>query len=132
MTFHGHDDMYALGSQRAPAFEMAAERRVTFAIVMDQTPGIADRLARVLAWRGYRFDRVVVQEGRHGAREGLQITLTADDAAADALKALIERYAPVHALRTLYTAPVMRAKPGPAAQIRSAVAAASAAVDAVC
>ena len=121
MKHHGPKSMRAFATETAPAFEMANERRITLSVVIDGTPGLAERLARVLAWRGYAFDRVVVQEGADGRRGRLQLTLTDTDGNAEALQALIRRYAPVHALRTLYTAPVMRQKAP--AEIRSLAAA---------
>ncbi len=108
MTSHGPENMCA------PSFEVAPERRITLSVVIEDAPGLARRLAGVLGWRGYAFERVVTQDERDGPGAArLQLVFTAREEDAQVLEALIAAYGPVKAVRRLYTAPVMAQRSEP-------------------
>lgn len=83
-------------------------RRFALSVFVDDTQGAANRLAGVLAWRGFRFDRVMVSDaeaGEGGSRLLLVIIDTQERV--DTLKLILEAYGPVRAVRQLYAAPVI-------------------------
>jgi acetolactate synthase I/III small subunit len=84
-----------------PAAQQVIERR-TYAIIVDNEPGVLARIAGMFSGRGYNIDSLTVTETEHERHLSRLTIITRGTAAVlDQIKAQLERLVPVHRVMDL-------------------------------